>query len=313
MADIKSKLKINIEYIFAVSIIKLVRLLPLQFLYFIARTIAPIFYKLDGKHRNRTIQHLLHSEVCKTELEAEKMAKINFLNLTKLALELFKMPQIVNPQTCRDHFTFKGSQKAIDMFFTQGQEHQGIMVTAHYGNWEILCCNFSVIFGRPITALMRLFDNPKIGEYIYQERSKDTKSELVPKEGGIRHILKALKKDHSILMLADQHAGGNAGIETTFFGHPAKTHTSPALLHLRTGIPIQVFLVRRVDDQANFEIICKDPIIFTPTDDKDKDVQEITQLMTTQLEELIGDNPEQWMWCHRRWLDINRKGYKKQQ
>ena len=45
---------------------------------------------------------------------------------------------------------------------------------------------------------------------------------------------------------------------------------------------------------------------YKPTGDKDKDVREITQLCTTALEKLIAQQPEQWMWAARRWLDIDR-------
>ncbi len=140
-----------------------------------------------------------------------------------------------------------------------------IITTAHYGNWEVLSKNFKLIFGRHVTALMRVFDNPKIGAYIYDERNSEDSSTMISKQGGIRHLVKALKNDHSICLLIDQHAGREAGIETTFFGQPARTHSSPALLHLKTGIPILPFVVRRMDNNAHFEIVCKDPIIHTPT------------------------------------------------
>jgi lauroyl/myristoyl acyltransferase len=78
------------------------------------------------------------------------------------------------------------------------------------------------------------------------------------------------------------------------------------LLHLKTGVPILVLMPRRVSDDFNFEFILSDPIIHKPTEDKKKDIREITQKFTSEIEKTIRLYPEQWLWAHRRWLDINR-------
>jgi KDO2-lipid IV(A) lauroyltransferase len=116
----------------------------------------------------------------------------------------------------------------------------------------------------------------------------------------------ALKKGYSIAIMADQNAGETEGVVVDFFGHPASTHSSPALLHLKTGVPILVLMPRRVSDDFNFEFILSAPIIHKPTEDKKKDIREITQKFTSEIEKTIRLYPEQWLWAHRRWLDINR-------
>lgn len=130
--------------------------------------------------------------------------------------------------------------------------------------------------------------------------------ELAEKEGGIRDALRALRKGKHIAILADQHASRReAGVEATFFGHPARTHTSPALLHLKTGVPIAPEITRRVGP-FQFEFVFGKLIEFQPTGDKERDIRTLTQLYTSELERLIADQPEQWLWAHRRWLDIDR-------
>ena len=102
------------------------------------------------------------------------------------------------------------------------------------------------------------------------------------------------------------HAGGKEGMEAVFFGHPAMTHTLPALLHLKTGIPIVVLMPRRVDDNFKFDFILSEPITMTPSGDKEGDVKDLVQRYTSEIEKVISCYPEQWMWAHRRWVDINR-------
>ena len=308
----KSVLLINLEYYIALPLIKIIQILPLSVLYFISAILGRSFYLISSKHRNRTIQHLLHAAIVKNHAEAVVMAKAVFANMGKLTVELFKLNKVITPDNYQDYLTITGSDKAKEMFFQKGKERQIIIATAHYGNWEVLGKVFKEIFGRHVTALMRLFDNPRLGKFIYDARDGKDSSTMVAKQGGIRALIKALKNDQSVCLLIDQHAGRESGIETTFFGQPARTHTSPALLHLKTGVPILPFVSRRIDNKGHFEIVCKDPIEYTATNDKDADVQAISQQITTALEELIRECPEQWIWCHRRWLNINRKGYKPQ-
>jgi len=305
----KSSFTINLEYYLALPLIKIIQILPLKAIHCMAGIIGRVFYLLDSKHRKRTIQHLLHAGIAANRTDARSIARANFVNMAKLGVEIFKLHRIINPENCHEYVKVVGSEAAKKMFFTPGHEKQMIITTAHYGNWEVLSKIFKQIFGRPVTALMRMFDNPQIGACIYEERNSEDSATMISKSGGIRALLKALKKDETVCLLVDQHAGREAGIETQFFGQPARTHSSPALLHLKTGVPILPFVVRRVDNNAHFEIVCKDPICYTATDDKEADMLAITQQITTALEELIRECPDQWMWCHRRWLNINRKGY----
>ena len=308
----KSNLVINIEYFLVFPLIKLIQLLPLRAVYMISNILGKLFYLVSKKHRTRTIQHLKHANIVTNHIEAVRTAKEVFNNMAKLGVEIFKLPTVITKDNWKDHISISGSEKAKDMFFTKGQEKQMIIATAHYGNWEFLGKCFKDIFGKPVTAIMRPFDNPKIGELIYDVRNIEGGSTMTSKDGGIRRLLKALRNDQSICLLVDQHASHDIGIETTFFGQPARTHTSPALLHLKTGVPILPLVVRRIDDKAHFEIVCEEPIIYKKTGDKKADIQNITQMITTALENLIRECPEQWMWCHRRWLNINRKSYPKQ-
>jgi KDO2-lipid IV(A) lauroyltransferase len=158
---------------------------------------------------------------------------------------------------------------------------------------------------------MRRLSNPKLGDFIYSNRQGQM-HKTVSKDKGIRPLLSTLKEGGSIAIVADQHASTSEGVETVFFGHPARSHATPALLHLKTKTPIIVGGLRRVDDNLKFEFVVHKVIKYEATGDKEKDIKAITQEYTTALEMLIRETPEQWLWAHRRWLDINRKKLNKE-
>jgi KDO2-lipid IV(A) lauroyltransferase len=302
----KSTFLINFEYFFFRLAMNIVKILPLWLCFKIAELGGRLFFIFDRRHRNRTIQHLLHAGVVKTEAEAVALTRRNFIHFAKVGLEIFKCRQLMVRKNIAKILTISGSEKSKELFFSpDGKSVQSIVICAHFGNWEAAGQGITISSGIPLLSVMRPFDNPKIGDYINSRREGHT-HEVVAKKGAVRPLLVALKKGYSIAVMADQNAGENEGVVVDFFGHPARTHSSPALLHLKTGVPILVLMPKRVSDDFKFEFILSEPIIHSPSGDKEKDIRDITQKFTFEIEKTIRLYPEQWLWAHRRWLDINR-------
>ncbi len=299
----KSIIIIWLEFIPFLLLYSLVRAMPLKIAYLISKSLFRLLYLIDGKHRNRAIEHIMHAKVRANKKDAAILARASFSSYAKLLVEIIKSDQCYS----LDKTNAVGCQATIDRVFNHNGNNQNvILVTAHYGNWEVAGTAIAEYTGIKMASIMRPFGNPLIGEIILKNRASDI-HDMVPKQGGIKGILKALKKNRIATFLVDQHASArDGGVETIFFGQPCRTHTAPALLHLKTGVPIMPQLTRRVDDNFGFEFILSELIEYTPTGDKEQDVKNITQLYTTALEKMIIAHPEQWMWVHRRWLNLNR-------
>jgi len=298
----KATLLIWLEFIPFWFLYQAIRLMPLKMAYFFDRMLFSILFYIDRKHRTRSISHVLHAGIVKTPAEANKIAKEAFISFAKLLVEIIKMDQSFKPEM----ITFSSSPESYARTFGDRKTNV-IVLTAHYGNWELAGSFWATLSGYPMVSIMRPFSNPLIGKYILRGREAGN-HQSISKDGGMRGLLRALKDGKTIAILADQHAGlKEGGIETLFFGQPCRTHTSPALLHLRTGVPIVPQLTRRLDDDGHFEFIMGDLIEYKPTDDKEKDLKIVTQMYTTALEKMIAKDPTQWLWAHRRWLNINRK------
>jgi KDO2-lipid IV(A) lauroyltransferase len=300
----KSTIIIWLEFIPFLMLYKLVRILPLKLAYLTNRAIFRALFFIDRKHSRRAIQHIMHAAVRDNKQAAKKLALASYNSFAKLLVEIIKSDQYYSS----DKISVTGSQATIDRAVTKhGDNINVILVTAHYGNWEVAGNAWAEYTGIPMASIMRPFNNPLIGKIILKNR-ESALHEMIPKQGGVKGIFKAIKQKKIATFLVDQHASSkDGGIETIFFGQPCRTHTAPALLHLKTGVPIMPELTRRIDDNFNFEFMVGELIEYTPTDDKEQDIKNITQLYTTALEKMIADKPEQWLWTHRRWLNINRK------
>lgn len=302
----KNTIIVYIEFIAILPTVIFCRLMPIRIGYYWADFLSLLFFVLDRKHRNRVIDHLIFAGVCDNKKDAKKMARENFRQFGYLAVEILKVKQLITPETISNYVSFAGSQKSIDMFFESENPTNAIVITAHYGNWELAGMIYTLNSGHHLLSVMRLIDNPLIGKYISHQRMGFDHS-LCPKEGAVKPLMKTLRNGDSVSIVVDQHAGRNEGVETMFFGKAARTHASPAMLHLKTGVPILVGITKRIG-VFKFKVFVADPITMKPTGDKEGDIAKLTQAYTTALEKLIIENgPEQWMWAHRRWLDMRKK------
>ncbi|HPN85040.1 MAG TPA: lysophospholipid acyltransferase family protein [Victivallales bacterium] len=304
MSKKKNTIAIYLEYFCFVFAEKALLALPAKIAYFFGQLAADTVFFLDLKHRHRAMAHLLHSGIVKNRAEARSMARKCFRHFGAVMIDIIRIPKEIHESgDLIKNISLSGSSKGIELFMTNGSARQAIVVTAHFGNWEIAGIGYCCLSGRDLLTVMRDFDNPLIGK-VFMARRTGYGHKLVTKKGSLKSLIGAVRGGKSVCFIADQHAGGNDGIKLDFFGHPAKVHKSPALLHLKTGVPIFVAVCARTGPMK-YEIRLRDPIM--PEEGKDKSVEDVVRAYTSHLESLILENPEQWIWPHRRWLDINRK------
>jgi lauroyl/myristoyl acyltransferase len=55
------------------------------------------------------------------------------------------------------------------------------------------------------------------------------------------------------------------------------------------------------DGLFRYRMIAEPPIRFTPTGDKDKDIETLLTEMNQRLGNLVRRYPEQYLWSHKRW------------
>jgi len=175
-----------------------------------------------------------------------------------------------------------------------------ILISGHLGNWELAVWIFGV-FGFPMGVVARRLDNPYLDRFFLDFRG-DTGHDLLDKNGASGEMLERLESGRHLAMLGDQDAGSH-GLFVDFFGHPASTFKSIALLALRHQALVCVGYAIRLDSNdgpERFEVGCEELIDTTDLTGPDP-VAALTQAYTTALERIVRRAPEQYFWLHRRW------------
>lgn len=118
-------------------------------------------------------------------------------------------------------------------------------------------------------------------------------------------ILKALKKKAAVVFVLDQFMGRPFGIPTIFFGHRTGTAYGLALFVQKTKAPVvPVYGYEGLDGKIHVKFLPEIDTLGLIKDDKDQTTQAMTQKFTDVIETCVREVPEQWMWVHRRWKNI---------
>jgi len=177
---------------------------------------------------------------------------------------------------------------------------KGVLVlTGHFGNWELMSAAISLKMGGRAAVVARPLDYEPADRVLRDIRTRFG-TEIIPKNMGLRRMLKALRANRGVGVLLDQNVDWYDGVFVPFLGKPACTNKGLALVALKTGSPVvPVFSVRRKD--GRFTVIFGEEVPVRRSADRTKDIEENTAAFTRVIESYIRRYPDHWFWFHRRW------------
>jgi KDO2-lipid IV(A) lauroyltransferase len=226
-----------------------------------------------------------------------------FLNLGQNMMEWLLLPKLSMGEIQR-------------MITSQGVEHlrqalsQGngaIIVTAHFGNWELIPLYLKSL-GFEGGVLARRLRYPEYESFLITMRG----ARGVPTfaRGSVKAVAKLLRANQIVGMLPDQDVDSLEGVFVNFFGHPAYTPLGPAALSLTTGAPIlPCFIIR---EGARFRLVIEPSLYAPQTTDRTQAMRVLTQTWSDVVESYIRHYPDHWVWMHRRWKTQPNPAYSDQ-
>jgi len=187
----------------------------------------------------------------------------------------------------------------------QGQRHPLILVTGYYGAFDLLPL-FLGYNGIRAGVVYRPHANPDFDAYRRAIRARSG-CEMIPDTQAVRRLPQILENGGTVAILADHHAA-RRGIPVTFLGLETAASRSVGLLATHYEAVVVVAGIRRLGDAFRFEIVVPD--LFDPSvwRQEDDPVLYITERYVRGLEQIVLDDPTQYLWTYARWgTDLARR------
>jgi len=289
------KLRHLIEYASLRALLGVLDSLSLRGAQRLATVLADLWFAADSRRRGIACDNVRRSGITTDEVAVRRIAKHSFRHFACLVIDSLKSDQVLTADTWRNHIEWDVDSETMALL--EAPEQGLLLISGHLGNWEIAAQIISFI--KPVVGITRDMNNPHV-DALMKTRKPRNNFTLAPKhDADMGRLLGTLKSGHVLALLIDQHARAR-GMQIDFFGTPASTHTSPALLHLITKVPLCFgYCVKTGPMQFKFKAL--PPITVARTGKREADVRVILEQLTRELEAAIRAYPEQYLWAHRRW------------
>ena len=282
-------------------VVALLALFPVEHNLRMARFWGRCLWRFYRRGRTRALTNLKASYPDQAPTWIEQTGRRSFEQLAMLGIDVLCTPRLVR----KDNWSGYAVYKNVEPLKWRMHEGRGLLlVTGHYGNFEIIGYILS-LFGFNLYSVARPLDNRFVDRYIRRIREQKGQK-LIDKTGASDLMGSVTESGASLGLIADQDAG-HKGVFVDFFGRPASTFKSIALLALTQDRPIAVGYSRRVGNHFFFEIGCNR--IIEPHEWKHQadPIHWITQEYTRAIESFVREDPTQYWWVHRRWKTEPRR------
>ncbi len=277
----------------------LLSILPFRLLYLISDMLFPVIYYLVGYRRHVVMENLRNSFPEKTEQERRAIARKFYRHFTDMIFEILKM-RTIPPRALRKRIGYSNPEVLREYF----EQNKGVMgMSAHFNNWEwtAACSQYSPLY--PVVVYKPLH-NRYFDRFMRKARERHG-VEMITMRDTLRKMLQYQREGKLVLygLISDQSpVWEEVQHWTTFLNQLTAVLTGAEKLALREGLAVVYFFMRKIKRGRYV-------IDLIPLGEKlsGKGEYEITEKFFRTLEAGIRENPEFWLWTHRRWKLTPRK------
>lgn len=182
-----------------------------------------------------------------------------------------------------------------------------ILVTGHFGNWEIGGALMRAL-NLPMTIVAMREASEEINDLRvgFRQRFGADTIEVRQSMDTALQIRRRLAENRIVAMLMDRHVDRDR-VPVTFFGRRAYFLRTPPLLAYMTGAPLLPCSVVRLPS-GRFRVRPGTPIHVSHAVDRDTAVRQAAQSFAEQLEACIRETPHAWYQFYDYWASQDAAG-----
>lgn len=286
-------------YYIVYSFLYLCSLLPLRVLYGISDFFYALVYYVIGYRKKVVLQNLALAFPEKTERERIRIAK-NFYH--KFIDSLIETVKLISASDRFFEKRFVGNYEVINQFYEQGRSVQVHM--GHNFNWEWGNVQSVREIKLPFLGVYMPIANQALDRVFKKIRSRSG-AILLKATHMTRDFLPYRGTQYCLGLVADQSPGRlDKAKWFTFFNRKTAFTVGPAKGAIANQTAVVFAFIER--PKRGYYTIR-----FTLADEAPQAGSEnqLTQKFVHYLEKVIRQNPDMWLWSHRRWKHEWQEGF----
>jgi KDO2-lipid IV(A) lauroyltransferase len=277
--------------------LRILEAIPLPALALFCEAMMLLVCAIDRKHRRIARINLRIAFPEMEDAEADRIIRACYRRMGTSAAEFVHLPKM-DAAYIREHFRIEGAEHVLESL--EGRRQPAMALTGHFGNWELLSHVYGSVIA-PAAFIVRPLKS-EIIDRIVTERRECVGNTVIRKADSAKEVMKVLRKRILVGILIDQNVDRNKGILVDFFTRKAYTTFGIARLALAMNAAIHPAFIFR-DPGRKFHHVLRfgPPLPIDPGAPREEEVARVTRRCNEELEKVIREAPDQWMWFHRRW------------
>lgn len=281
-----------LHYLFA-GVVWVLSLLPLRMLYGFSDFLYLLIYHIIGYRKQVVFTNLRNSFPEKDEKAIRKTGKQYFHNMADIITEVIKIRHIRKEELLK-RVTFENLEYLNKLY---DQNRSVIAATGHSGNWEWVAMTLAMNTRHTTYAVVKLLSDPFFEKYLSGLRTKFNKDSLIKFHEATRAIIRNKNKLSCYVFVADQTPHrSEIKYRTQFLNQDTPVFLGTEKVAKALDYPV-VFLDVKRKKRGYYHVTIK-PLFEKP---KETGEYEITEKHVNMLEQSIREQPDNWLWSHRRW------------
>lgn len=279
---------------FLAATIKGLSYLPLSVLYVFAEIMSWFLYKV-GRYRVDVVRENLQSSFPEKSLKELNAIERNFYHqFAQIVVEVVKLRTMSFEELRRRCHYSPESVQLLNDFYEQGKSV--MIVMGHVCNWEWSGASFPLYNKHQVLTAYRPLKSKITNAETLKMRQR-TGNILATMKNLPMEMFKLRKEIMATALIADQTPPPQNAFWIDFLHQDTPFFKGTEVLSQKFNLPLIWGGVRRVKRgyyQINLELITDNPRGYT-------EPGAITSLFASYLERDIQNQPESWLWSHRRW------------
>ncbi len=270
------------------AFMRAVALLPMRLIWLLGVFLGSVFHLFPSKLKDVALTNVRLCFPERGEQGQRDLVRRHF-RMLGVSILSYGLGWWASPERLRRLVRFEG-RRNYDRAIEAGETI--ILFTPHFISMDI--CGICLSIERPMITMYREARNRAIDRML--KRRGRFGGVLFERKSSLRSLIRYLREKRPFIYLPDQDPGGAEAVFVPFFGVPAATVTAMSRITRMTGAVVVPCYNRILPWGRGFEARFGAPLADYPSDDPEKDARR----MNEEIEKIVRENPEQYLWSYRR-------------